>query len=356
VSEASHNHTPNALRLLRRQVLAIVAGSFLLEVLAQTVVFSSGHLSWLPAFVSLVALSGLCGISIFLIYRLTDSKALRLSILIATVCLVGSQALRLTETMPWLEAAAVGRRLVLGRDLLQVMMTPTGIVLLLTTLYLALLHAVGIKWRLEASEEKFRELSTQDALTGLSNRRWLDSVLESEWLRSRRVRQPLAYLFIDVDEFKRYNDSQGHPAGDACLRRVAGAIRECVRRPGDLPCRYGGEEFAIILPNTHLEGAAHIAETIREAVEGLRIAHPASSVGRWITVSLGACATEEFDGPDAGLLVKAADMALYQAKAGGRNRVVAVQEAVTGAGEEVDQSRRARGTRRKPEGERGGRE
>ena len=162
-----------------------------------------------------------------------------------------------------------------------------------------------------------------DALTGLANRRAFDDTLAREWARAARADTELSLILVDVDHFKAFNDHYGHPAGDACLRQVAGAIRGVIRRPGDLAARYGGEEMAVILPRTPSSGAALVAESLRIAVEGLRTPHVASPGGR-LTVSLGVATTVAAVGhlipmPDG--LVIAADGALYRAKSRGRNRV-----------------------------------
>jgi diguanylate cyclase (GGDEF)-like protein len=125
----------------------------------------------------------------------------------------------------------------------------------------------------------------------------------------------------DVDFFKKYNDRYGHVAGDDCLRKVAGAIAAGARRPGDLAARYGGEEFAVILPDTDLDGAVTVAETIRAAVVDLGIEHADGPAGR-VSLSLGVVSGLAADATD-GAWIEAADRLLYEAKASGRNRVVA---------------------------------
>jgi diguanylate cyclase (GGDEF)-like protein len=176
--------------------------------------------------------------------------------------------------------------------------------------------------RLAAANATLQQISRVDSLTGLANRRYLDSFMKSEWRRAIRQRQPVSILMIDIDCFKAFNDSLGHPAGDACLKRVAGAIRKVLHRPSDFVARYGGEEFMLVLLDTEPEGAAHVAELIRRAVEELAIPHPASSAGDHVTVSIGvATGRPAFETrPDETIGV--ADRALYAAKRDGRNRVV----------------------------------
>jgi len=176
--------------------------------------------------------------------------------------------------------------------------------------------------KLRELNRKLERLATLDGLTRVANRRSLDRFLDLEWRRTRRERAPMALILSDIDHFKLYNDTYGHLAGDDCLRAVATAIKECAKRPMDLVARYGGEEFAVVLPNTNADGAVHIAETICREVVNLRVRHPESSTGEFLTLSCGVAAMvpREESTPEA--LVAAADEALYEAKKQGRNRVV----------------------------------
>ncbi|HEY2137396.1 MAG TPA: diguanylate cyclase [Xanthobacteraceae bacterium] len=172
---------------------------------------------------------------------------------------------------------------------------------------------------LSEANASLQALATTDALTGLANRRSFDMALERERRRADRDGQSLSLLFIDIDEFKSYNDRYGHPTGDACLRDVAQTILQTFRRPGDLAARYGGEEFAIILPDTDEAGASVVAENLRGAVHARAFEHQAGVAGV-VTISLGvACA--QASGESAAVLVSAADRALYEAKRAGRNKV-----------------------------------
>jgi diguanylate cyclase (GGDEF)-like protein len=177
-----------------------------------------------------------------------------------------------------------------------------------------------LQQRLAMANHRLSELADTDALTGLGNRRAFDRRLAEEWVRAARDGQSLGLLLIDVDHFKRYNDSYGHPAGDACLQRVAEAVRANLHRPGDYAARYGGEELAVIVPGTDHAGTMHVAETIRQAIEALRIEHRESPVGR-VTASLGVAVMAAEPAIKASALVAGADTALYAAKHGGRNRV-----------------------------------
>lgn len=174
---------------------------------------------------------------------------------------------------------------------------------------------------------QLKTLSAMDSLTGLANRRSLDEVLEREFRRAARARHSVAVLLIDVDEFKLYNDTYGHQAGDRCLTQVAQVLKQSLKRPADLAARYGGEEFLIILPETDLVGAAAVARTMRVGVEALRLLHTGSAHNGVITISQGVAATnpgktDTFEG-----LLAQADVALYAAKRAGRNRVAAMHGA-----------------------------
>jgi diguanylate cyclase (GGDEF)-like protein len=173
-------------------------------------------------------------------------------------------------------------------------------------------------------EERLEALATEDSLTGLANRRCFDDRLAEEWARAYRDRSSLGLLMIDVDHFKAYNDEYGHPAGDACLRTVAKIIAAESQRVGDLASRYGGEEFAMLLPNTDAEGCARIGERIRQAIREAGLVHASNELTGHVTASIGgaACrpARERTAGPAS--LVEAADRALYGAKQAGRDRLM----------------------------------
>jgi diguanylate cyclase (GGDEF)-like protein len=175
------------------------------------------------------------------------------------------------------------------------------------------------KVQLERANTTLTRLAAEDPLTGVANRRVFDQRLDEEWRRAQRAQGSLAVLMIDVDEFKAFNDRNGHAAGDRCLVEVATALASNLRRAGDLLSRYGGEEFAAILPETTVAAASRIAEVLRCAVEALREPHGGSPVAPHVTVSIGAAAVYPAAGGDAAALVAAADAALYQAKAAGRN-------------------------------------
>jgi len=179
-----------------------------------------------------------------------------------------------------------------------------------------------VNQKLQEANRELAALARRDALTGVANRRQFDEVLEAEWRRARRARSPLALAFVDVDHFKAYNDACGHQAGDACLQTVAQTLATVAHRAGDLVARYGGEEFAVILPGLDDERAAALAEAMRRAIEQRALPHPSAPLTGVVTASLGVCSLVPLRGNTASALVHETDLALYRAKAGGRNRVV----------------------------------
>jgi diguanylate cyclase (GGDEF)-like protein/PAS domain S-box-containing protein len=179
--------------------------------------------------------------------------------------------------------------------------------------------------QLQAANEKLERLATLDELTQLANRRRFDQYLETEWSRQLEEQTSLSLILCDIDSFKSYNDTYGHPGGDECLRRVAGAIDDAVDRPTDLVARYGGEEFAIILPNTKITEAVQIAEHIQVKIAALQLPHAGSLVSKYITVSLGIASMVPASESEAEILIAAADLALYKAKDLGRDRIQVYQ-------------------------------
>jgi diguanylate cyclase (GGDEF)-like protein len=240
-----------------------------------------------------------------------------------------------SERYPLMTTVALGRDEAMGAWRRQVGLTLAvvlGLSLAIALIGWRLMAAIRQRASAECSLVSAREelldanrrlevLATQDPLTGLANRRRFDEVLGSELRRAARASHPLSLLLIDLDHFKAYNDAYGHVAGDACLRAVCTALGEALHRPGDLAARYGGEELAVVLPDTGREGACQLAEQVLARIAALDIAHHASSFGR-VSASIGV-ASVQGSGAQAGVLslIEAADSALYRAKAAGRNRV-----------------------------------
>ncbi len=175
---------------------------------------------------------------------------------------------------------------------------------------------------LAIANSRLDQLSRVDALTEVANRRHFDEALLNEINTHSRTNTPLALILCDIDYFKHYNDTYGHPAGDACLQQVARTIADSFSRKGDLVARYGGEEFAIILPNVDQQTALAMAERMRLAVEELALEHTASSLAGVVTVSAGVTSLLPDKDTRMAEIIEKADMALYKAKERGRNQTV----------------------------------
>ena len=181
--------------------------------------------------------------------------------------------------------------------------------------------------RLHESEQKLamayaelHKLAALDGLTGVANRRSFDEALETEWRRGLRSQQWLSVVMCDIDYFKHYNDTFGHPAGDLCLKKVAAVLTGTLKRPSDLAARYGGEEFALILPCTPIEGAMIIAEECRQQIEALAMSNPRLIAAPVVTMSIGVASMIPTKNASIMDLIQRADHALYEAKGNGRNR------------------------------------
>lgn len=190
-----------------------------------------------------------------------------------------------------------------------------------------LIHQARLQQQLAAANQELHRLVMVDALTGVANRRCFDDSLEREWKRMARSEVdrldeaaiPLSLLLCDVDYFKLYNDTYGHPAGDRCLQHVARAIVDSIRRPADLVARYGGEEFAVLLPNTNQAGASHIAAMICQQIRSAGLLHRVSPSG-YVTLSIGVATLNSTQDTSPDGLIMWADQSLYRAKQNGRDR------------------------------------
>lgn len=183
------------------------------------------------------------------------------------------------------------------------------------------LARVKTQIQLKAKTDLLEKLASLDGLTEIPNRRAFDAALERQLNQARRTGSSLSLLLLDVDNFKLYNDHYGHPVGDDCLKQVAAALVKHTHRAEDLVARMGGEEFAVLLPNTDNEGATMRAEKYRQVIEALMIHHAANSPLPFITVSGGVCTITNSASDHSKDLLQAADDALYRAKKQGRNRV-----------------------------------
>lgn len=187
-----------------------------------------------------------------------------------------------------------------------------------------LMHALNeMMQALTAANQKLSELSRTDALTGVKNRAYFNEMLDIEWRRGHRSKYMVGLLMLDIDYFKKINDTHGHLGGDICLKRVAETLNAAIRRAGDHVFRYGGEEFAILLANTEVAGAASIAEEVRKKIEQLVIDFEGKRIP--VTVSIGVTAMMPSEVQSTDTLIGNADKALYQAKHAGRNQVCTFQ-------------------------------
>jgi two-component system, chemotaxis family, response regulator WspR len=174
---------------------------------------------------------------------------------------------------------------------------------------------------LQREKHDLERIVVVDSLTGVANRRHALSLLDAEWKRSARDGTALSLIMIDLDHFHAFNETYGHPGGDACLRRVTAEMVMCLRRPSDFLGRYGGEEFIAVLAGTDAAGAQIVAERLRSAVQALQIPHEASSCSDFVTVSVGFATATPMPETGYEALLNAADEALLLAKSNGRNRI-----------------------------------
>ena len=234
---------------------------------------------------------------------------------------------RALTTYPLVVEAGLSRESIIApwrRDLFKTSLVLIFLIVILVGFGLIVLSQLRYRMTMEkqirTAHQAMRDMALTDSLTGLGNRRRLDIALADEIRLAKRQNSSLALIMLDVDYFKRFNDRYGHAAGDDCLRAIAAAVRQTIKRPGDLAVRYGGEEFTVLLPNTDSAGAAKVAEQILEAVRALNIEHGDHPLGI-VTISAG-ITTCQPSGEDVtpAMLIKAADAFLYLAKNTGRNR------------------------------------
>jgi diguanylate cyclase (GGDEF)-like protein len=175
------------------------------------------------------------------------------------------------------------------------------------------------QWQQQVSQANV--LASSDGLTQIANRRRFDEVLADQWEKMARAQAPVSIILCDIDFFKQFNDTYGHPAGDECIKQVVQALSSAIYRAPDLLARYGGEEFAAILPQTDLEQALKVAQRMQMAIAQLKIPHLASAAAPYVTISIGIASTVPSGPQSASLLLDEADQNLYSAKHRGRNYI-----------------------------------
>jgi len=184
------------------------------------------------------------------------------------------------------------------------------------------LARVNIQIKIVRQIKLIESIALLDGLTEIPNRRNYDNRITMEWARAVREGNPISLLYIDIDYFKKFNDNYGHSKGDEALKAVANTISRTIGRPADFAARIGGEEFAVLLPNTQSDGALKIAESIRAAVEALRMVHQYSTVSSVLTISIGGTCCLPNKESDLHKFIDDADKMLYRAKNNGRNKVI----------------------------------
>ncbi|WP_314018110.1 sensor domain-containing diguanylate cyclase [Stutzerimonas degradans] len=208
------------------------------------------------------------------------------------------------------------------RDVVHVLRNAAGEVEALVGFMFDISERKQTEQKLLQLQKQLEELSYQDGLTGVANRRMFDNRFQMEWSNAQRTSQPLSLILLDIDYFKQYNDHYGHVRGDDCLKSVGQALSGAAVRPRDLLARYGGEEFVLLLPETDAQAAAQVAERCRQLIRGQNIQHAHSQVAPQLTISLGVgtLIPGPFDQPQA--FLERVDRLLYKAKHQGRNQAV----------------------------------
>ncbi|WP_448090759.1 sensor domain-containing diguanylate cyclase [Pseudomonas azerbaijanoccidentalis] len=258
-----------------------------------------------------------------LLPRATSGEAMFTSLVDGVVRLYGYRQL---DAYPLVVSAASSRNSILAewhdtafRSSLIVALVMLGVGLFGWVFIRQLRVGERVEADLRQAQEALELIATHDSLTGLANRRLFERALDVEFGRGARQHSPLSLIMLDIDFFKRYNDTYGHVVGDHCLAQVARAVKDCCHRKADLAVRYGGEEFAVLLPDTDIHGAMTIAEQIRRSVMAKNISHTGSPTG-YVTVSLGCYSFMPTGRDSMDVFIQRADAALYQAKHSGRNR------------------------------------
>lgn len=216
------------------------------------------------------------------------------------------------------------------RDVVHVVRNEAGEVESLIGFMFDISERKAIEHEMQRLNHELEHLSFTDGLTGISNRRMFDKRLESEWMEARDTGKPVSLIVLDIDHFKRFNDIHGHIAGDECLKQVARALLNVVRRADDVVARFGGEEFIILLPETDQEVAHELATSCSDAIAQLRIPHGGSDVSPYVTASFGVGTARSTEPMSHETFVREVDRVLYRAKAAGRNAIAVREEGEVG--------------------------
>lgn len=281
-------------------------------------------LAGIPLHVAAAAVAGIGwgGAALMLPHMALSAQA---AVLVVMVIAVNTALPRLVIFMPLFYAFAAG--VFLPVVLVLPFLAPsaqglTAVVLIASTLMLGLTarNVRAVLVRILLKQVSFEQVSWEDRLTGLGNRRRFDEALDAAWQHALQLGVPLSLMILDVDYFKKFNDTYGHTAGDDCLRKVATALAGCVKRAGDTVARYGGEEFAAVLFHAPMADARQMGENMCNAVRAMDIKHE-QSTHQWVTISVGGATIMPKVGMSMQAFVETADAALYRAKESGRNRV-----------------------------------
>ena len=235
----------------------------------------------------------------------------------------GFEVCRLLKLNPSLKEIPVIFLTALTDELSEIIGFEAGAVDYITKPFKPQIVKIRVRTHLELKmfREKYKRISLLDGLTGIPNRRAFNECLHREWGRSQRNKSELSLIMVDIDYFKKYNDTFGHLGGDDCLKKVAEILISSHVRPGDFVARYGGEEFASILPDTNAEGAAVTALRMLNDVSSMKIPHPDSPVASFVTISLGVATIIPSPGISLDTLIGMADLMLFKSKEEGRNRI-----------------------------------
>lgn len=322
------------LNIWNYQIILCAVVLFIAVILGHLSRMTSSYLIWVGFLIVVVLAGKLYAGLLFKSIQLSQYQ-LTMTIFIVVIDMLAIRMTVASSTIACLMAGFlswIGADFYLGSYDIQVILGFFGAVLICTVIALILerqeklvfLHKLVLIHEMtkrEALNKQLTFMSQIDALSGLNNRYYFDQMFESEWNRAQRHETKISILFIDIDHFKAYNDAYGHLAGDECIRQVSKALSSVVLRPADFVARYGGEEFILILPDTDLQGAIHVAEEALRSVDELHIPHHNSAVSDHVTISVGVASVIPNPLILPTTLIESSDIALYKAKRLGRHQV-----------------------------------